>query len=867
MRKNLINYGAAAAMVAASLPINVLAAPASDYNCNRVRSEDTLNNCLTAGYATRLTDDITLTSVVKNSYGIANAAGAIYIPAGVNPVLNLNNHIIKAGSDLAIKVGMINIAHGASLTVNGNGTITTNGGPADKPYAAISLTASGDLQDDTKTASLTVNGGTIEGYYYGIVGNGNEGRGNTNITINGGTVRGIAVDDSIGIFNPQFNSAITINGGTVTGDSTGIEMRSGNLTVNGGTIEGRTATPTTSAPNGSGNTTKGAGIAIAQHNTKQPIAVSITGGEIKGYTAIYESNPQGNADENIDDITVSITGGTFTATNGGTNAVNLLDGDKLGESEATGGTFSSKPEGMTIPEGYTFDENTKRIREDVDLSALEDAITLAESKKEFSYVIIRNYTTESWNNLQTALTAARTARTEATGGFKDAMQTYVDEKTTALNNAINALEGFANKTALIAELAETLPLSVVNLGYSAGSFQNLLDARAAGQALVDAEVGASRQAEVDAATEAIEQAVNDRVNLIELRSTIKQAQDFVSEHSDEYTNASIATLNEIIESAIEVRDNDDLIGESGKQAVTSAIDNITLARKLESEGGSLELKANKEWLNLTVNLVNMATACEDPDVVCIEIKEGSELDSFYKEAQEMLEADLGTSDQEDINTLTENLFNALATKIGNTEAMSNAAALIDQTDSLDSTRYTKQSYSFIPEAYKAVVDFVAEHIDDEDDSKDAYYEELETLNEALETALAGLIEAADTSALEDSIKRAEAVDETLYTEDSLTALSEALEAAKTTLESDLSIDEQSTVDQAAQAIEDAIKNLVKNPVAPDTGVMTASMEATSHNSTGLIATICSLFALVFARCFTRIKARQTRKRNQALHQN
>jgi hypothetical protein len=228
-----------------------------------------------------------------------------------NIQLDLNGHMLTVTNDAVIKGGFIEVLRGATLTVKdtvGTGKITT--GSNSTVYGAIQLT---DISDGAtgKNATLVVENGTIEGYYYGIVGNGS--RHNTNIVINDGNILGLCVDDSTGIYHPQYGT-LTINGGTVRG-TTGIELRAGVLKVNGGVIEG-SGHPTSVTPNGNGSTTVGAGIAIAQHTTLKDIDVKITNGTIKGFSAVYESNPQHNANV-AEQVNVSIVGGNFEAINDG----------------------------------------------------------------------------------------------------------------------------------------------------------------------------------------------------------------------------------------------------------------------------------------------------------------------------------------------------------------------------------------------------------------------------------------------------------------------------------------------------------------------------------------------------------------------
>jgi len=221
--------------------------------------------------------------------------------------LDLNGHTIRPASNTTIKKSaVLAVLRDAKLTIKdsvGNGKITSNGNTM--VYGAVIMTLAEDGETG-RDATLVVDGGTLEGYYYAVVGNGK--RHGTNITINGGTLTSES-STGLGIYHPQ-DGTLVINGGNIT-SGTGIEMRSGSLTVKGGTIEGNA--PLNVTPNGSGSTTEGVGIAIAQHNTEKNINVQITGGTISGYYAVYESNPQGNANV-AEKVNLSIKGGTFNAT-------------------------------------------------------------------------------------------------------------------------------------------------------------------------------------------------------------------------------------------------------------------------------------------------------------------------------------------------------------------------------------------------------------------------------------------------------------------------------------------------------------------------------------------------------------------------
>ena len=176
---------------------------------------------------------------------------------------------------------------------------------------------------DKETVVTVEKGASISMYGFAISGNGSapdgattgSAYGKTIVNIDGGTVKSSAAQ---AIYNPQ-NGVVNIDGGLVEG-ITGIEMRSGEVNVTGGTVRG-TGVPAGAEDNPGGSTSTGAGIAIAQHSTKNPIQVSITGGTVEGYAALYEANPQGNASEYLDRIDIAVEGGVFNAINGGTSPI------------------------------------------------------------------------------------------------------------------------------------------------------------------------------------------------------------------------------------------------------------------------------------------------------------------------------------------------------------------------------------------------------------------------------------------------------------------------------------------------------------------------------------------------------------------
>ncbi len=308
--------------------VNVVSA--SDNGVFKVADESSFEECIQNASICQL----------SNSLDIKNKKEILH-----DTTIDLNGYSISADSSLQLKSGFFVVKRGAKLTIEdskGTGKIST--GPNGNVWAAIQLI---DENSGTELAELVVNGGTIEGYYYGIVGNGKFH--NTKVTINDGTIKGLNQEDSVGIYQPQ-NGEMIINGGTISG-GTGIEIRSGNLTVNNGNIFA-VASKFIKMVNANGTTTNGVGISIAQHTTKNPIKVAIHNGNIQGQYAFYEWNPHNNSQTDLDKIDMHIYGGNFTGLAQGVHAVYSQDFTKF----ISGGKFNTDVKEYQVSATNSFEQ-------------------------------------------------------------------------------------------------------------------------------------------------------------------------------------------------------------------------------------------------------------------------------------------------------------------------------------------------------------------------------------------------------------------------------------------------------------------------------------------------------------------------------
>ncbi|BAK43670.1 InlB B-repeat-containing protein [Eggerthella sp. YY7918] len=232
----------------------------------------------------------------------------------------------------------------AKLSIGSNVVVEGSNGPG------IYLAGNGAVLDVYGTVRTSANAGGIQG------------DGNVNATKNcGGTIanvyEGAVVEGTYGVYWPQ-SGTLNIKGGTITGKSTGIEMRAGTLNMSGGTVVGNGSEVIVN-PNASGGTIEGVGIAVAQHTTKLAMNINITGGEISGYSALYESNPQNNAPGEIDQVNLALSGGVFKTINEG--SVALYSQNKTGF--IAGGTYSSTLDTNYIAKGYYQHATTGTVQQ------------------------------------------------------------------------------------------------------------------------------------------------------------------------------------------------------------------------------------------------------------------------------------------------------------------------------------------------------------------------------------------------------------------------------------------------------------------------------------------------------------------------
>ena len=314
--KKIISIALALLMVAVMLPVMAMAA------------DDTELPGVQNGVI-KLTNNVTLSKMTEINGNITLDLNGFTI-SGKGTVLDLYGNIEIKDSSEGGKGKIVSterttppdkLPNSNGIWINDNTSVTINSGTIESKTWGVVVAG--------VNASLTMNGGTI---INGITGNGsNNDNGDpvyapTTITINGGEIKG----DDVGIYHPQVGT-LTITNGEISGKS-GIEMRAGTLNVTGGNVRS-TADRLDVKANGGGPTTEGAALAIAQHTTKRPITVNISGGNFNGPAALNEANPQSNPEDATKQVGIVVDGGTF---NGDVNKDDV-DASKL---LINGGSFT-----------------------------------------------------------------------------------------------------------------------------------------------------------------------------------------------------------------------------------------------------------------------------------------------------------------------------------------------------------------------------------------------------------------------------------------------------------------------------------------------------------------------------------------------
>lgn len=700
---------------------------------------------------------------------------------GHNVTLNLGYNAITASSSFPSGIGVITVDNGGSLTINAERSIRGNVGTIDgtNTYSAVRMTRKGDYYNPAKTAKLVVNGGHLIGSSAGITGNGS--RQNTEITINGGTIQGLTENDSTGIFHPQ-DGLLTVNGGEISG-AMGIYMKSGGLVVADGHISGNGAKADYVA---SGNGFNNTGDAIVIDNSNYPGGTpeaQITGGVIES------ANNQAVASYGVSEVIPEVTGGSFK------------------------GNPNVKPAATT--DGYDYEYNNATGRWDakkkVDLTALDAAINQSRARNNIVLVLPgTRYSENSWNDLQSVLSEAQELRAGAEGKFVE-LQPAVDTMTSRLNTADGNLVNISELRNTIAAENTMARIAAATDDYTQSSlkaYQDSIDA--ANNTLADPTLkGQAGRDAVEAAIDGMSTARNAltrKANTARLQTLFNSVKGTIC--ADGQTSGCIVIKEDSdLDKAYKAAQNllaEDL-EESRQEEVNSAVSNLVQAWAYEI--------GNTESLREAAKAIARVAELNEDDYTKESFSEVSKAyDELTKYIADHADDDTSAADyRSELDSHTDALNDAIDSLV---EAADKEALqeLVEEAESVDREKFTDASIAELDAALES-----AEEILEQDLSKEKQ-EVVDGAYQALRDAMDNLAERADTSALQEEVIEARAIEAGEYTEESFENLQKAIKEAEEVLDRDLSIDEQEIVNGALQALRDAKAALVKKEIkAPDTG--------------------------------------------------
>ena len=254
-----------------------------------------------AGLAAAIADP-TITDIVLEN----DIANSVSIPEGQSKVIDMNGKTlggVDAYGDVTLKNGEVTGRVYANKDAH---VVVSEDAVLDDQYSII-------LWNDADKAVVDIYG-ELKGNFW-VMGNITDS--DAVVNVYGKIDGGAGTDVGLAL---QGDATVNVYDGAVITSDTAIEVRAGNLNVYGGTITA-TAAPSSATENNNGTTTVGAGIAVSYYGNA-PINVSISGGDITGYNPLYIVNPN---NKDYSNVKVSVTGGNFTCSNGGT--VKFFKGD------------------------------------------------------------------------------------------------------------------------------------------------------------------------------------------------------------------------------------------------------------------------------------------------------------------------------------------------------------------------------------------------------------------------------------------------------------------------------------------------------------------------------------------------------------
>lgn len=387
------------------------------------------------------------------------------------------------------------------------------------------------------------------------------------------------------------------------------------------------------------------------------------------------------------------------------------------------------------------------------------------------------------------VTALNNAVAAVQYGLKDNEQSTVDGWATAINDAVDALQlKNADITALIQAISTG---DAVNSAlYTSESYAALATALSDAKALKDSNPTILQQNEVDAAAAAITDAIAALVPLgadfSALEAVIARADAL---NRDLYTADSLYEFDAALVPA---------------RNMLAAAEQYTVADQAAID--AMVVTANAAFAKLVLLPADYTAvqAAQDRAATYVAAYYPADLWANVQSALDAVEAGYTIDKQADVDAMAQAINDALDALEG--KMLDADYTFVDRqigrADALTETDYTAVSWAALEEALNAVVRGYT--IDKQTD--------VDNMADAIVQAIRGLVQAgpADYTAVDAAIDEFEGLDTSIYTDESVAAVEAAIEAVERGLNENF----QSQVDAMAQAINDALDNLVEKTYGP-----------------------------------------------------
>ena len=527
-----------------------------------------------------------------------------------------------------------------------------------------------------------------------------------------------------------------------------------------------------------------------------PFAQAVSAGQtMYNNQASYTKADQATIDAAVKAITdakaaLVFAGADFTALEAALN-----DAKSLVESYYTADSWSGLATAVAAGQAIVDNKSNYNKSNQAEIDAATKAITdakaaLVEADADYSAVTVAQgkvptdlsvYTDETVATLNAALAAVQT-------GLKAKDQAKVDKFAADIEAAVAGLTlKAADLTALNAAIAEAEALN--SALYTPDSFAAVTTALDAAKAARDAATDITKQADVDAAATALNEAIDALVyagaDFTALDKALSDAAALVESH---YTAESWANLASAVAAGKVIADNkgdyttaDQATIDAAAQAINDAIAALVEADADYSAVKTQQdaAKALKESNYTTDSWANLQSAL-DAVVTGLKAKDQATVDGFA--------------------TAIESAIAALVLVDADYTLINQFLGMIDK---LTETDYTKASWANLMAAKDAIVFGL----------KADRQAEVTVMENNLVTAYYALVKApgADYTSVNEAVAAFEALDASLYTDESVAAVEAAIDAVDWTLNENF----QGTVDGYAEAINTAIAALELKPVAGD----------------------------------------------------